>query len=353
LKNPAAEWRGFFNPRGRTTLFFIRSPNPALEVQGFRSLCVFSMTRFSIKAPAKINLYLKVRNKRKDGYHNLCSLMQMVGLYDHLTFQEAPSGIRLHIENSPFPPGHDNLIVQAAKLLQKEMGTNQKGERTGVRITLIKNIPVSAGLGGGSSDAVATLIGLNRLWSLHWSRKKLAKIGEQLGSDLPFFFQGPTAWVTGRGEEVEKVNPLFAKGVSASGGFASTVYDKWAVLVNPGVPVSTAEVFKDYSKAFVLTNSKSNISIEKLSVRKPTIEEVFLRPYNDLEKVTLKKLPALLAIKKRLKTLGGEAVLMSGSGPTLFALFPGYATAKKAAASMKGRSSLQVWVTKVLKRTPL
>jgi len=308
-------------------------------LNGYRSI--------SIKAPAKINLYLKILNKRKDGYHNLCSLMQMVGLYDHLTLQETPSGIRLHIKNSPLSSGQDNLIVQAAEALQGEVKKSRKGERKGVSITLIKNIPISAGLGGGSSDAAATLIGLNRLWSLNWSRKKLAKIGEGLGSDLPFFFQGPTAWVTGRGEEVEKMNSAFANGI-----FASTVYDRWAVLVNPGISVSTAEVFEDFSKTFVLTNKKSNISIEEVSIQKPAIEEVFLSPYNDLEKTTLKKLPALPALKKRLKALGGEGVLMSGSGPTLFALFPEYATAKKAAAAMKEQSSLQVWVAKVLKHAP-
>ncbi len=296
------------------------------------------MTRFSIKAPAKINLYLKVLNKRKDGYHNLLSLMQMVGLYDHLTFEEAPFGIHLCVENSKLPSDHKNLIIQAAESLQREMTTTHKGGKGGVRITLIKNIPVSAGLGGGSSDAAATLIGLNRLWSLHWSRKKLAKIGEHLGSDLPFFFYGPTAWVTGRGEEVEKVNAVF---------------NGWAVLVNPNIPVSTAEVFKDFSKTFVLTNKKSTIRIGNLSGQKPAIEEVFRKPYNNLEKVTLKKLPALLEIKKKLESLGGKEVLMSGSGPTLFALFPGYALAKKAAASLKEQSSLQVWMTKVLKRSPL
>lgn len=291
----------------------------------------------AIKAPAKINLYLKILNKRRDGYHNLCSLMQMVGLYDHLNFQEVPSGIRLRVENAHLPSGRENLIVQAAESLQREMRETKEGGRKGVRITLIKNIPVSAGLGGGSSDAAATLIGLNRLWSLHWSRKKLAKIGERLGSDLPFFFYGPAAWVTGRGEEIEKTNAVF---------------DGWAVLVNPGNAVSTVAVFEDFSKTFVLTKKKATISIKKLNIQKPATEEAFLSPYNDLEKITLKKFPALIPIKKRLKALGGEGVLMSGSGPTLFALFPGYAAAKKAACSLKEQTSLQVWMTKVLKRAP-
>lgn len=300
------------------------------------------MAKIFIKAPAKINLSLKVLNKRQDGYHNLCSLMQMVGLYDYLTFQESSSGIHLHIENSPLSPGRDNLIVQAAELLQEEMKATRKGDGRGARITLIKNIPISAGLGGGSSDAAATLIALNRLWTLHWPRKKLAKIGARLGSDLPFFFQGPTAWVTGRGEEVEKTDAVLANGI----------LNKWAVLVNPGLTVSTAEVFKDFSKTFVLTNKKSNISIKGSGFQKPAIEEVFLRPYNDLEKVTLKKIPALLELKKKLKQLGGKSVLMSGSGPTLFALFPEYAKAKEALASLNENGALQIWVTKVLKRAP-
>ncbi|MFQ5949148.1 MAG: 4-(cytidine 5'-diphospho)-2-C-methyl-D-erythritol kinase [Nitrospiria bacterium] len=293
-----------------------------------------------IKAPAKVNLYLKILNKREDGYHNICSLMQMVGLYDHLTFQESPSGIQLTTDDASLPSGRSNLIVQAAEWVQKEMKATQPATNSafrGVSIRLVKNIPVSAGLGGGSSDAAATLIGLNRFWSLHWPREKLAEIGENLGSDLPFFFYGPAAWVTGRGEKIEP---------------SKTVINGWVVLVNPNRPVSTAAVYKEFSKKFELTKGRPDISIKKFKGKKPALEEILRRPYNDLEKVALKAFPDLIQIKRMLKELGGKGTLMSGSGPTLFALFSEHEMAKKAAAAIKEKGSLKVWIARILKRSP-
>lgn len=286
----------------------------------------------TLKAPAKINLYLKVFHRREDGYHNLLSLMQMVGLYDLLTFRKEPSGIRLSVEGAALSADRSNLVVRAAELVQKEAGISK-----GVSITLVKNIPVAAGLGGGSSDAAATLIGLNRFWTLRWSRKKLAEMGAMLGSDLPFFFQGPTAWVSGKGEKVEQTQE---------------VPEGWALLVNPGNPVSTAWVYEQFSKKIGLTKKAPNINMVQLIAQRATLKEILRHPYNDLEKVTLAAFPHLIQIKRELHDLGGQGALMSGSGPTLFALFKKREIAEKAAVSIQKKGSVRAWVVRILRRSP-
>lgn len=290
-----------------------------------------------IEAPAKVNLYLKVFRKREDGYHDLVSLMQMVGLYDSLTFRAERSGIRLEQTDPSLPSDRSNLVIRAAEALQKSAFPDG-ATSPGVAIKLVKQIPIAAGLGGGSSDAAATLVGLNRLWSLGWSRRRLAELGATLGSDVPFFLYGPTAWVSGRGEAVEKSSP---------------VAEGWVVLLNPGIAVSTAAVYQALSRKLGLTKNKPKISINRFLAQRPSATKIFRSPYNDLEKVTLGAHPELIRLKQELQARGGEAVLMSGSGPTLFARFESYAAAKQAAAAFEGRGSLRVWVARILKRSPI
>lgn len=290
-----------------------------------------------VKAPAKINLYLKVLGPREDGYHEILSLMQMVGLYDFLTLREERSGIQLMIENAPLPADRSNLVFRAAEALQKD-AFQGKVRAKGVSLRLTKNIPIAAGLGGGSSDAAATLIGLNRLWGLRWSRERLAELGATLGSDVPFFLYGPTAWASGRGEQIEPASP-------GNPG--------WVVLVNPGISVSTAWVYQEFSRKLGLTKTDRQITINKFIGHMPSIREIFQRSLNDLEAVTLEAFPQLTQIKKELLSLGGKGVLMSGSGPTLFAYFNEYASAKEAAAAFEKRDSVKVWVARLLRRSPI
>ncbi len=290
-----------------------------------------------IKAPAKVNLYLKVLGRREDGYHQIVSLMQMVGLYDLLTLRQNDSGITIEVEDAPLSADRSNLVVRAAEALQQAAFSSSRRSK-GVSIRLVKRIPIAAGLGGGSSDAAATLIGLNRLWSLGWSRRRLSELGARLGSDVPFFLYGPTAWVSGRGEEIEPAPPV-------DGG--------WIVLVNPGLSVSTASVYREFSRRLGLTKKRSEISMNRFLIRRPSVGELLRHPYNDLESVTLAAYPELLRIKTELQTLGGEGVLMSGSGPTLFARFGTAAAAKRAAAAFENRLPLKVWVAKILKGSPL
>lgn len=291
-----------------------------------------------VKAPAKVNLYLKILGRREDGYHEILSLMQMVGLYDFVALREGPSDIRLTIENgSSLPLDRSNLVFRAAEALQKTAFQDEERSK-GVSIRLTKNIPIAAGLGGGSSDAAATLVGLNRLWGLRWPRERLARLGATLGSDVPFFLYGPTAWVTGRGDEVE---PATANGAG------------WMVLVNPGIAVSTAWVYQVFSRKLGLTKSDREISINKFIAHRPSLREIYHHPHNDLEEVTLEAFPQLTQIKKELLGLGGKGVMMSGSGPTLFACFSDYSSAKQAAAAFEKKEPVKVWIARILRRSPI
>ena len=291
---------------------------------------------FVLQAPAKVNLYLKILNRRPDGYHNLLSLMQMVG-HDQLSFEEASEGIQLYIEQADLASDRSNLVFRAAEKLQKEARAAGHPPK-GAIITLLKNIPIAAGLGGGSSDAAATLIGLNHLWSLGWPRKRLAELGETIGSDLPFFFDGPSAWVSGRGEVVNPISPPF-KG--------------WIVLVHPKINVSTASVYEAFSKKSRLTKGVPRPKITALTVERPSIGEVFRHPSNDLEEVTLSDFPHLEEVKRSLIKGGGEGVLMSGSGPTLFALFKSRQNAKATAKRVTQHYGFSVTVAEVLQRSPV
>src|SRR5689334_10702080 len=153
----------------------------------------------TVRAPAKVNLFLEVLRRRPDGYHDLATLMVAVGLYDTLELRDDPGGsVSLRCDHPQLSTGPDNLVVRAAELVRQTAGVTK-----GVAIRLWKRIPLAAGLAGGSSDAAATLAGLNRLWQLGWDRARLAELGARLGSDVAFFFSAPAAWCTGRGEVVE------------------------------------------------------------------------------------------------------------------------------------------------------
>ena len=286
----------------------------------------------TLRAPAKINLYLKVLSCRPDGYHNIFSLMQMIGLYDILTFQEEAVQIRLEVTGGTAPSDQTNLVLRAARMLQKEMKKTHQITR-GATIRLEKNIPVSAGLGGGSSDAASTLMGLNRLWSLGLSRAVLARLGGYIGSDVPFFFQGPFAWVSGKGEIVQKAGlPV--------GGFI--------VLVFSGEPVSTAHVFHQIGSELDLTKRREAITMGAVA----SVEKVLLHPENDLESVTLKMQPNLIKVKHLLESFGGSGALMSGSGPSVFARFSNKEAAECAASKMREAGYSEVWVAPLLERVP-
>ncbi len=279
---------------------------------------------FTLPAPAKINWSLRVKGKRDDGFHEIESLMQCISLSDSLTFE--PSGT-ITIETDADIALEDNLVYKAAVLLQKEAGTNK-----GASISLAKNIPMEAGLGGGSSDAASTLKGLCRLWGVDLQMDKLMGLGARLGSDVPFFIHcrgGGAAFVTGRGECVRAVN-----------------MDKeyHLVLVKPSFGVSAGWAYGNLGP-FNMENSGFDALIKALNAgeadRLPGLAG------NDLESPVLKTHPVISEIKDTLKDSGAVLSLMSGSGTTVFGVFKDSETAEDAARELGEKCGPDCMVEKV------
>lgn len=266
------------------------------------------------KAPAKINLGLNVIDKRDDGYHELEMIMTSIDLADTLVFTEnETSKIKLS-SNLPFlPTGKKNLVFQAAELIQKKYNITE-----GVTIQLEKKIPIAAGLAGGSSDCAATLRGLNKFWNLDLSESELADIGKELGSDVPYCIYSKTAYVTGRGEKVEILPKLK--------GF-------WVILVKPQMSVSTPTIFKQVN---LKTITHPNISIIKTAIEEGNCQIIPDIIGNSLEDITIQQHPIIEKIKQKLTSYGADGVLMSGSGPTVFALCKQESRARRVYNSIKG-----------------
>lgn len=256
----------------------------------------------SIASPAKVNLILRILDRRPDGYHNLWSLMQTVGLHDQLTLGLDPRpGIHLSCAHPAVPLGPANLIHRAAEAV-----LSKAGRPVGVAIHLTKRIPMGAGLGGGSSNAAATVVALNRLLQLGWSAQEMASLTQSLGSDVPFFYWAPTGTVSGRGE---RVLPLELTG------------RRVILLVNPGFGVETAWAYRALAVRRVQAPALPE-SLERLD-RASTITWDALTPLmaNDFEAVVFPEHPVLASIKARLVEAGAESAFLSGTGATVFGVF--------------------------------
>ena len=261
-------------------------------------------TLHTFLSPAKVNLFLKTLRKRKDGYHDILSLMQPVSLYDEIILGvEDGKGIFIACDNKSIPCDQTNLVYRAAEAFSKAAGISKK-----LSINIKKNIPVAAGLGGGSSNAATVLKALNEIVSANVSVEKLMQIGAALGSDVPFFIAGKACIASGRGEILDPVElPRF-----------------WYILINPGFPVSTHWVYQNLN--LTKTQENINITISKVKafccggrLEDPQILHSIL--INDLEDVTIRKHPGIKKIKKVLIDFGAVGALMSGSGPTVFGIF--------------------------------
>ena len=262
-------------------------------------------------APAKINLFLHVTGRRPDGYHTLFTLMAPIGLHDELTIDVGPGDIRVTSDDPQLPDDDGNLAYQAAALfLQHCKKLPNARTQPGVDISIRKHIPVAAGLGGGSSDAAAVLIGLNRHFGKPISPEHLMRIGLEIGADVPFFLFGRPAWVTGIGEILEPYPHRLPYRV---------------LLVFPGIPVSTAEVYKNLDLG--LTNCEKKL--KKLLLGRQAFDAA-LHSCNDLESYTLPMFPEIAAAKQMLRELGASSALMSGSGSAVFGLFDNSGEARNA-----------------------
>jgi 4-diphosphocytidyl-2-C-methyl-D-erythritol kinase len=251
-----------------------------------------------VKAPAKINLSLDVLHKRPDGYHEVEMVMTTIDLADRIELSLLEEDrILIHSHNRFVPDDQRNLAYQAAHLLKERFQVKK-----GVVIGIEKTIPVAAGLAGGSSDAAATLRGLNKLWNLGLSLDELAVLGAEIGSDVSFCVYGGTALATGRGEIIEQL---------------PAPPTCWIVLAKPFIGVSTAEVYRRLNVDSI-QHPPTKDMIE--AIEKGDFKGVCNSVGNVLEDVTLSLYPEVAQIKDQMKRFGADAVLMSGSGPTVFSL---------------------------------
>lgn len=251
-----------------------------------------------LRAPAKINLYLEVVGRRPDGYHNIESIMQTVSLYDRLIIETRPGGaLSMECSDPGLPVDERNLVMRAAVALKAALGTAK-----GAHIRLEKQVPMGAGLGGGSSDAAACLNGLLSLWGESLPHEQLVAIGAKLGADVPFFLKGGCAIASGIGEVLEPLSPVPAATV---------------ILVNPGFPVATPGVYRGLR--FPLTNVQKINRITNLLHSGLPVTEWGPCLFNRLEEVVLPQYPQIRRIKDELARLGAFS-LMSGSGSTVFGI---------------------------------
>ena len=260
-------------------------------------------------SPAKLNLYLRVLRKREDGYHDIATLMQRISLYDEMIFLPTDNSITISCPDSTLPENENNIVYRAAEALLSRLSYSQ-----GIHIIIKKKIPISAGLGGGSSNAATALMTINEILGLNYTCNDLMKIGSTLGADVPFFILQKAAWAFGIGDKLQA---------------AENTPFLWFVLINPGFEVSTKMVYE--SLKLRLTKRVVKYKCPALH----TVEDMIKELHNDLEKVTLPLHPVLRHYKNLLIQHGALGALMSGSGPTIAGIFPGEKEASAAKKSLE------------------
>lgn len=276
------------------------------------------MHRFIEIAPAKLNLGLKVLRRRQDGYHDIVSVLQTVDLCDRLAFTAAATGETLvRCDHPDVPAGPENLVFRAVEVLRRETGVDQ-----GVRVDLEKRIPAGAGLGGGSSNAAATLRALDRLWGLRLGPERLSGLAAELGSDVPFFLTGGTAVATGRGERIRPVD-----------------WDDefWYVLVYPGFPVSTAWAYQNVRIGLTETEAYGTFLDFAEKSGRICADRLFACLENDFLPVVEAAGGGVTRILAALAAGGAVACSVSGSGSTLFGVFREARQASAAVVRVQGR----------------
>ncbi len=305
------------------------------------------MRSFSLIAPAKINLYLEIIGDRPDGYHELVMIMQTVNLCDRLDLHaNGTDRLRLHCQNPEVPLDETNLAYKAAKLMQQEF-PQIAANFGGLDITIDKSIPVAAGLAGGSSNAAAVLVGINQIWSLGLTVPELQILAAKLGSDIPFSISGGTAIATGRGEQLDSIHDLD---------------NLWVILAkHRNLGVSTPWAYNTYKQKFAHEYLSDPHDVKK-AVSKvhsgPLVKaishkngvEIAKLLHNDLEKVVLPAYPQVAQLRSEFKEAGVLGAMMSGSGPTVFALCESENQATKIKEKVQAKIAdpeLDFWVTKL------
>jgi 4-diphosphocytidyl-2-C-methyl-D-erythritol kinase len=276
-----------------------------------------------IYSPAKINLFLKITGKRPDGYHDLISLMCCIDLYDTISIAFNAKKISVICNNPKVPEDKTNLAHSAATLFLKSLNKQEC-----VEICINKNIPVGAGLGGGSSNAASVLLGLNHYYGSPFSQEELMSMGQSIGADVPFFIFKKPAIASGIGENLEAYEGL-------------TPYK--ILLIYPGFSVSTTKVYNNFNLGLTKIKKKHNFHLSKN--QEFNIE---YHLYNDLEKVTASWYPDIIAVKEALLRHGARGALMTGSGPTIFGLFSNTEKAQSANYSLSKNKKWQLFLADML-----
>ena len=272
------------------------------------------MTLFQVKAPAKLNLGLKVLDKRVDGYHNIHSIFQTINLFDELTFElvDEPG---IEVVCATLPTGQDNLVFRAAEAMQK-----LNGHKKGIRITLTKGIPIGAGLGGGSSDAASAILTLNSLWELDLSVDQTLAVAESLGSDVPFFLSGGTAVVSGKGEQIQ---------------FFDWRDDLHYVLVYPDFKVSSGWAYQNLRIGLTVPSEYSRFLNSVEESGKCRLDRLLACLVNDFLPLLESRFPAVKSVLHELDQSGAATCSLSGSGSTLYGIFRDLSQAESAVESLK------------------
>lgn len=293
-----------------------------------------------LQAPAKVNLYLRILGKRPDGYHEIETLFERIDLADELAFAPQASGLTLTCDDPGLSCGEDNLVLQAARLLQRVCAVGH-----GAAIRLTKRIPIAAGLGGGSSDAATTLVGLNQLWNTRRSVSQLCELAAQLGSDVPFFLSGsPMAIGRGRGERCEAID-----------GAPSLSH----VLVVPDARLSTKDIYAGWETTRAqgaaergLTATSGSLSMVVHALRNgPAMAGLAHGLWNDLEPEAIRRCPVIQRIQADLRAKGCVSAHVSGSGPSVFGLCADPRQARDIADSMR-QGSPPSWRVEAIQTDP-
>ena len=283
------------------------------------------MESIRLKARAKINLGLDVLGKREDGYHEVRMIMQTIGIYDRIIINKIPEDeIRIVSNLSFLPVNENNLIYKAAKLLKDKY--NFAG---GVEVNLNKFIPVAAGMAGGSTDAASTLFGINKLFDLGLSTKTMMELGVGIGADVPYCVMRGTALAEGIGEKLTRLK---------------SVPHMWIVIAKPSINVSTKLVYENLDMGGVSTHPDIDGIIS--AINEQNIDQIALRMGNVLETVTIPLYPVIQDIKNDMITHGAYNAMMSGSGPTVFGIFPDEQTALNCQVYLKEKGDARtVYIT--------
>ena len=282
------------------------------------------MNSYQIKAFAKINLGLDVVRRLENGYHEVKMVMQTVGIYDELTLTRTDEGITITTDKEELPTDEGNLIYKAAKLMMEEYHIPG-----GIHIHLKKNIPIAAGMAGGSTDAAATFKGINRLYDLDCTLEDLMKLGVKVGADVPYCVLGGTALAEGIGEKLTSLNPA---------------PDCYVLVAKPGIDVSTKYVYEHLDAEGIASHPDIDGMVE--AIWEESLQGILDRMGNVLESVTVKKYPVIDELKRRMRELGALNSLMSGSGPTVFGIFVDERSAREAFERMKKEyPACQVFLT--------